>query len=71
VITEGRLELSHRGRALVVADEATTVGLNVRVTARPVTDIVVGWWILARNWNMGVLVYLVATNLHMVLLMVG
>jgi len=71
VITEGRLELAHGRRALVVADEATTVGLHVRVTARPITDIVVGWWILARNRNMGVRVYLVATNLHMVLLMVG
>jgi len=47
------------------------VGLHVRVTASTITMIVGCWWILSGNRNMGVGVYSVATNLHVILLMVG
>lgn len=71
MITKGRLELAFGGRTPIIADETTMMRLNVRVTATSITMIVASWWILAGNRDMVCLVNLIATNLHIVLLMVS
>jgi hypothetical protein len=69
MITESRLELAFSGRTPVIVDETTMTLLHIGVTTTTITVIVHCWWILARHRDMVGLVYLIACNLHMVLLM--
>lgn len=71
MVTESGLELAFSGRAPVVGDETTMVLLHVRVAATPVAVVVDCWRILARHGDMVSFLYLIALNLHVVLLVAG